>query len=158
MAGVEPARPCGQRILSPSRLPIPTHRRWYRSVSYTHLDVYKRQVKGIPNSAKVVEYGAILTTDDAVGSDTSKFVVDGNGVKKGVSGSNSSSGQSMGQYVISASTKQALNGASKAYMRSYVTYSYVVTSRTVNEVGIAVDTNSTVYKTVYSDIESKIIK
>ena len=115
-------------------------------------------VKGIPNSAKVVEYGAILTTDDAVGSDTSKFVVDGNGVKKGVSGSNSSSGQSMGQYVISASTKQALNGASKAYMRSYVTYSYVVTSRTVNEVGIAVDTNSTVYKTVYSDIESKIIK
>lgn len=115
-------------------------------------------VKGIPNSAKVVEYGAILTTDDAVGSDASKFVVDGNGVKKGVSGSNSSSGQSMGQYVISASTKQALNGASKAYMRSYVTYSYVVTSRTVNEAGIAVDANSTVYKTVYSDIESKIIK
>ena len=26
MAGVEPARCCHQRILSPSRLPIPTHR------------------------------------------------------------------------------------------------------------------------------------
>ena len=26
VAGVEPARPCGQRILSPSRLPVPTHR------------------------------------------------------------------------------------------------------------------------------------
>ena len=26
VAGVEPARPCGQRILSPPRLPIPTHR------------------------------------------------------------------------------------------------------------------------------------
>ena len=89
-----------------------------------------------------------IRDSDAVGSDASKFVVDGNGVKKGVSGSNSSSGQSMGQYVISASTKQALNGASKAYMRSYVTYSYVVTSRTVNEAGIAVDANSTVYKTV----------
>ena len=26
VVGVEPTRPCGQRILSPSRLPIPTHR------------------------------------------------------------------------------------------------------------------------------------
>ena len=25
MAGLEPARPCGQRILSPLRLPIPSH-------------------------------------------------------------------------------------------------------------------------------------
>ncbi len=26
VAGVEPARPCGQGILNPSRLPIPSHR------------------------------------------------------------------------------------------------------------------------------------
>ncbi len=42
MVGLEPTRPCEQRILSPSRLPIPTHRRILTLTHTTSIILLKR--------------------------------------------------------------------------------------------------------------------
>ncbi len=64
MVGLEPTRPCEQRILSPSRLPIPTHR---RILIFTHTtsiillksDFVKKYLKNILDLSLYEIYGKI---------------------------------------------------------------------------------------------------
>lgn len=102
-------------------------------------------------SVKFVEAGALFTDREQSATDE-QFVIakdnSSNGIYKYVISSTSSSGQSDGQYVMSINIPEYAQNGQTVYMRSYVTYSYTITSA---------GKESTVYRTVYSDVESALV-
>lgn len=130
------------------------------SVSKISLYSHFTDVEGIEGAAKVVEHGAVVINNPAyadVAKDPDLFVIGTDGVRKAVSSSDSSAGQSMGQYVMSMAVPTEAYDGSNVYMRSYVTFAYTVNANDLDAdvTGSEQDLgSSTVYVTVYSDIAS----
>ena len=80
--------------------------------------------------ARVTEHGVVAITNPSkagdIVNDRDLFVIGATGVNKGVSHSDSSSGQSSGQYVVSIAIPESALDGRTIYMRSYATTEYVL--------------------------------
>lgn len=78
--------------------------------------------------ARVTEHGVVAITNPSkagdIVNDRDLFVIGATGVNKGVSHSDSSSGQSSGQYVVSIAIPESALDGRTIYMRSYATTEY----------------------------------
>lgn len=131
-----------------------------QSISKISLYSHFTDVESVDEAARVVEHGAVVINNPDyadTASDPDTFVIGGDGVRKAISSSDSSSGQSSGQYVMSMAVPEVAYNGSYVYMRSYVTFAYTLDANDVNTDTADGDEDlgsSTVYVTVYSDIAS----
>lgn len=110
--------------------------------------------------ARVTEHGVVAITNPSkagdIVNDRDLFVIGATGVNKGVSHSDSSSGQSSGQYVVSIAIPESALDGRTIYMRSYATTEYVLDADDLaqnQDDGTSLG-SSDVFVTNYSEIAS----
>lgn len=110
--------------------------------------------------ARVTEHGVVAITNPSkagdIVNDRDLFVIGATGVNKGVSHSDSSSGQSSGQYVVSIAIPESALDGRTIYMRSYATAEYVLDADDLaqnQDDGTSLG-SSDVFVTNYSEIAS----
>lgn len=112
------------------------------------------------SAARVTEHGVVAITNPSkagdIVNDRDLFVIGATGVNKGVSHSDSSSGQSSGQYVVSIAIPESALDGRTIYMRSYATTEYVLDADDLaqnQDDGTSLG-SSDVFVTNYSEIAS----